>query len=211
MIFQHKLLLILLTLACWLYSSASYSSSTAQNNILILGDSISAAYGMDLKKGWAALLQERLMETDNHQYNVINASVSGNTSGDGLSRLPPLLEKYKPAIVIIELGGNDGLRGYPVRTLEKNLQRMIDLSLQANAKVILAGIEIPPNYGQRYTDLFRTSFQKVAEKNEVEFIPFILDKIALNPELMQDDGIHPTAEAQRILLENFWPSIKSLL
>lgn len=186
------------------------------HNILILGDSISAAYGMDPQLGWVSLLQERIT-TDNdindeqYSYKVINASVSGNTTGDGLSRLPKLLEVYQPSIVIIELGGNDGLRGYPVKLMAKNLQRMIDLSQANNAQVVLAGIEIPPNYGQRYTEAFRNTFQQVAANNTVRFIPFILQDIATDPALMQDDGIHPTAEAQTQLLDNIWNSLVFLL
>ena len=213
-----------MTLQRWLQALLIYSialcsvfwvaNATANNqvsqNILIVGDSISAAYGMDLNQGWAALLETRIKAVEKN-YRVINASISGNTSGDGLSRLPRLLEQYTPSIVIIELGGNDGLRGFPVKVLEKNLQRMIDMSQAAQAKVILAGIEIPPNYGQRYTDLFRETFKKLAKNNTVSFIPFILEDIALRPELMQDDGIHPTADAQTILLDNFWPTINELL
>lgn len=205
---KNKLLLILLiTFFC-----GHFASANTENNqtILVLGDSISAAYGMSLEQGWVALLSERLKERSS-AYTVVNASISGNTSGDGLGRLPLLLEEYSPAIVVIELGGNDGLRGYPVKVLTKNLQSMIDLSQQMQAKVLLAGIEIPPNYGQRYTDLFRAGFQEVAANNDVAFIPFILENIALNPALMQDDGIHPTAEAQPMLLDNIWPTLESLL
>ena len=178
---------------------------------MILGDSISAAYGMDIEEGWVALLAQRLSNKPDYNYQVINASISGNTSGDGLGRLPLLLKQYSPEIIVIELGGNDGLRGFPVKILQRNLQAMIDMSQAADAKVILAGIEIPPNYGQRYTDLFRKTFQTVADNNDVVFIPFILENIALRPELMQDDGIHPTKEAQSILLENIWPAIEGLM
>ena len=201
------LFIILITFFCSHFSSANTEDN---KTILVLGDSISAGYGMNLEQGWVALLNERLKERSS-AYTVVNASISGNTSGDGLGRLPLLLEKFSPTIVVIELGGNDGLRGYPVKVLTKNLQSMIDISQQAHAQVLLAGIEIPPNYGQRYTDLFRAGFQEVAANNDVAFIPFILENIALNPDLMQDDGIHPTAEAQPMLLDNIWPTLASML
>ena len=177
----------------------------------MLGDSISAAYGIDIKKGWVNLLQNKLKSEQYDHYHVVNASISGNTSGDGLSRLPKLLEQYTPSIVIIELGGNDGLRGYPIKLMRNNLQAMINLSQQQRAKVILAGIEIPPNYGARYTTLFRQAFQKVASANSVTYIPFILEGIALTPELMQDDGIHPAEQAQPYLLNNIWGYLLPLL
>jgi len=202
-------------LTCWcsIFFMATDMAQGAQpkKNILIMGDSISAAYGIDLEQGWVALLEQRLASTPQNDYKAINASISGNTSGDGLGRLPQLLKQYSPEIVIIALGGNDGLRGYPVKILQKNLQAMIDLSQKSDAKIILAGMEIPPNYGHRYTDLFRDTFKKLVENNDVAFIPFILENIALKPELMQDDGIHPKAEAQSILLENFWLTIEPLL
>ncbi len=190
---------------------AAESSQKDSYTIIILGDSISAGYGIDIQKGWVSLLQDKLKTEKYNHYTVVNASISGNTTGDGLSRLPKLLEQYSPSIVIVELGGNDGLRGYPVKLMEKNLQTMIDLSQQKNAKVVLAGIEIPPNYGARYTALFRKAFQKVAAANTVSYIPFILEGIALNPELMQQDGIHPTEQAQPKLLNNIWGTLLPLL
>ena len=188
-----------------------HASSNGEHRILIVGDSISAAYGIDISEGWVQLLQEKLDANTYSHYEVINASISGNTSGDGLSRLPKLLSLYSPEIVVIELGGNDGLRGYPTKLMAKNLQKMIDLSQQTNAKVILAGIEIPPNYGERYTQSFRKTFQQLAKDNTVSYIPFILENIATQPQLMQKDSIHPTAEAQPILLENMWGAIRELL
>ena len=179
--------------------------------ILIVGDSISAAYGIDLDAGWVSLLAQKL-EANHYAYEVINASVSGNTSADGLRRLPNLLKAYKPAIVVIELGGNDGLRGHPVTLMKKNLQAMIDLSKAKGAKVVLAGIEIPPNYGPRYTTLFRQAFRQLNQDNPtVQYDPFILEAIATRPALMQSDGIHPTASAQPQLLENIWDDLLPLL
>jgi acyl-CoA thioesterase I len=200
---------LLISCLCLLPFTVAHANS--EHRILVVGDSISAAYGIDVTAGWVHLLQEQLHSTSYAHYEVINASVSGNTSADGLSRLPQLLSLYSPEIVVIELGGNDGLRGYPTKLMAKNLQKMIDLSQQINAKVVLAGIEIPPNYGERYTVAFRKTFQQLAQNNTVSYIPFILENIATQPQLMQKDSIHPTAEAQPILLENMWGAISGLL
>ena len=206
-----------------LYSSSNSSSNYASNSmsnissnkvrpiILVLGDSISAAYGIELSQGWVALLEQKLAEKK-YSYQIVNASVSGNTSADGLKRLPNLLKQYNPNIVVIELGGNDGLRGYPVKLMKKNIQSMIDMSQKNNAKVLLAGIEIPPNYGQRYTTLFRDAFQDLATTNRnIQYEPFILEGVATKPALMQSDGIHPTARAQPQLLKNIWDNLLPLL
>lgn len=178
--------------------------------LLVLGDSISAGYGITPEQSWVTLLQHRL-SAKGFNYQVVNASVSGNTSGDGLGRLPALLASHQPALVIVELGGNDGLRGYPIKTLRHNLSQLISLSREAGAKVLLAGIEIPPNYGKRYSDQFRASFSEVASATNTPLVPFILEGIGTNPELMQRDGIHPTAEAQLKLLDNIWPTLQPLL
>lgn len=192
-------------------NSSLNSASNSKPIILVVGDSISAAYGIELSKGWVALLEQKLV-TKNHLYQVVNASVSGNTSADGLRRLPNLLKQYTPNIVVIELGGNDGLRGYPVKLMKNNLQSMIDMSQKNNAKVLLAGIEIPPNYGARYTALFRGAFQDLAANNSnIQYDPFILQAVATKPELMQSDGIHPTAQAQPQLLNNIWDNLLPLL
>ncbi len=194
----------------------SYQLVMAEDNtnkpvILVVGDSISAAYGININTGWVSLLAKKLA-SENYPYQVVNASVSGNTSADGLRRLPNLLKEYKPAIVVIELGGNDGLRGHPVKLMKKNLQAMIDLSQGSQAKVLLAGIEIPPNYGSRYTSLFRKAFQELNRDNpSVQYDPFILEAVATKPELMQSDGIHPTAVAQPQLLDNMWDDLLLLL
>ncbi len=189
----------------------SLSGNSQANTVLVLGDSISAGYGINPHKGWVALLEEKLSTQIKSEATVINASVSGNTSGDGLARLPKLIETHTPDIIIVELGGNDGLRGHPLKLMESNLNAIVSLSKEAGSQVILAGIEIPPNYGPRYTDEFKKVFNRVAEKNNISFIPFILEGIALVPELMQDDGIHPTEHAQPLLLENIWPSIATSL
>lgn len=204
---SRRVFSLTLTLIAVFFSTISYAKS-----VLILGDSISAGYGINPHAGWVALLEQKLSSvSDDNEVNVINASVSGNTSSDGLARLPKLIEAHTPDIIVVELGGNDGLRGHPLKVMESNLNSIIALGKNAGSEVILAGIEIPPNYGQRYTDEFKKVFVRVAEKNDVPFIPFILEGIALEPELMQDDGIHPTEDAQPLLLENIWPSLKEIL
>lgn len=178
-------------------------------SLLVVGDSISAGYGIELEQGWVNLLRQRLVKRGD--YSVHNASVSGDTTQIGVARLPTLLKENEPDIVIIELGGNDGLRGFPLKVMENNLRKMIETSQNYGAQVLLVGIQIPPNYGSRYTEQFFQTYFKLAEEYEVPLVPFILDKVALEPELMQNDGIHPTAEGQPILLDNVWPVLKPLL
>lgn len=187
---------------------ASFCAS-AQTTVLVIGDSISAGYNVELEDGWVNLLRQRLQEQGD--YRVINASISGNTSTMGVGRTPSLLKKHQPDIVIIELGGNDGLQGHPVKVMRNNLGTMVDLSQKADAKVLLVGIQIPPNYGKRYTDEFFATFPDIAEQYDVPLVPFILDKVATVDELMQNDGVHPTADAQPILLDNIWPYLEPLL
>ena len=182
----------------------------APKQLLVLGDSISAAYGMDLEQGWVALLQSHL-ESNQTDWTVINASISGDTTGGGLQRLPDLLQRHTPDIVIIELGGNDGLRGFPVKKLRDNLTALTLNSQASGATVLLLSMEIPPNFGSRYTTLFRESFAIVAGQTNASVAPFILANIALNSELMQADGIHPTAGAQPLLLANVLPYLTPLI
>lgn len=177
-----------------------------QITILVLGDSLSAGYGIKVTEGWVHLLQQELTKT-----NVINASVSGETTSGGLTRLPALLRQHKPTIVIIELGGNDGLRGQSLQIMQNNLQAMISASQTAGAKIVLAGMQIPTNYGPRYTKQFRDTFPLLAEKNNIAIIPFFLEGVALNRTLFQQDGIHPTAEAQPIILKNVLPVLMPFL
>lgn len=179
------------------------------DGVLVLGDSISAAYGIEETQGWVHLLRQRL-ETQCSGLPVNNASVSGDTSDGGLVRLPDLLERHQPDTVVIELGGNDGLRGLPPQRLGDNLARMIELSEAAGAEPVLLGMRIPPNYGQAYTRLFEQAFKKVAGETGVPFVPFLLDGV-VEAGQMQRDGIHPTAEAQPGLLKNAWPAIKPAL
>jgi acyl-CoA thioesterase-1 len=178
--------------------------------ILVLGDSISAAYGMDLQQGWVQLLTDRLAP-DETSWEVVNASISGETTAGGLSRLPRLLDQHRPSVVIIELGGNDGLRGYPIDQLRSNLEQLVSLSSAAGASSLLLPMEIPPNFGPRYTQMFRESFQQVAASTGAKLGGFMLEGVAIDASLMQADGIHPTAEAQPALLENVWSDLRPLL
>ncbi len=182
----------------------------SEQKILVLGDSISAAYGMSLDQGWVAQLAREL-QAQFDQLSVVNASISGETTAGGLRRLPALLEEHKPGIVIIELGANDGLRGYPLPTLRDNLTELVTLSQGSGARVILLPMEIPPNYGARYTSGFRESFREVAEETGSVLAPFLLDGVATKPELVQADGLHPTVEAQPLILANVLPTVSDVL
>lgn len=186
-------------------SLASANASTEQT-MVILGDSLSAAYGIDEEQGWVQLLRNRLSD-NNIKIRVINASISGETTGGGLNRLSKILREYQPKLLVIELGGNDGLRGYPIKHMKKNLQKMIKMAQDQQAKVILLGMKIPPNYGQRYSELFYNSYLSTADKMGVALVPFFLEGVATNPELMQTDGIHPTVEGQPRMLNNVWGTL----
>lgn len=175
-----------------------------------MGDSISAAYGIQRDAGWVTLLQERL-EQRAYGIRVVNASISGETTGGGLSRLPKALEVHAPDIVIIELGGNDALRGYPIDAIHANLERMIELTSASGALVMLMGMNIPPNYGPRYTQAFHNIYHELARSESVALVPFLLEGVALEPELMQRDLIHPTVDAQPKLLDNVWPVLTDVL
>ncbi|OLU29033.1 arylesterase [Pseudomonas sp. PA15(2017)] len=178
--------------------------------VLVVGDSISAAFGMDTQQGWVRLLDER-MRNEGFEHQVVNASISGDTSASGAARLPALLAEHQPQLVIVELGGNDGLRGLPPGQLQQNLASMIDASRGAGAKVLLLGMRIPPNYGERYTTAFAKVFDDVAAEKNVPLVPFLLEGVGGVTNLMQDDGVHPAVAAQPMLLENVWPTLKPLL
>jgi acyl-CoA thioesterase I len=178
--------------------------------ILVVGDSLSAAFGIPSELGWVNLLQRRLAERG-FPHRVVNASISGDTTSGGLSRLPAALERTRPALVIVELGANDGLRGQPLMEMTANLARMIELSRQAGAKVLLAEMRIPPNYGPLYTQKFQGAFGELATRYGIGLIPFLLDGVAGNPALILDDGLHPRAEAQPRILDNVWPALEPLL
>lgn len=187
----------------------SWSLLAQADNLLVLGDSISAGYGLDKpEQGWVALLKERLRPRG---LEVVNASISGDTTAGGLQRLDALLEREKPAWVLVELGGNDGLRGLTPAQMEANLTLIIDKSRAAGARVLLLGMRIPPNYGKRYAEMFQQVYGKVAEARKVALVPFLLDGVGGQVELMQQDGIHPNAGAQPLMLEQVWKTLEPLL
>ena len=198
-------------LVLFMLIAASVPAKAEAPVILVFGDSISAGYGLGrVEQGWVALLQTRLKEQE-YGYQVVNASVSGETTAGGLARLPRALTLHQPKIVILELGGNDGLRALPIAQMRANLVRMIDLSTAAGAKVLLLGMRMPPNYGPDYTQQFSSSYSEIARDKKVPLVPFLMNDIALSPNLMQADGIHPNELGQPQLLANVWPTLQPLL
>jgi acyl-CoA thioesterase-1 len=189
---------------------ALQNAVASSRTILVFGDSLSAAYGIRPEQGWVALLTQRL-QTQEYGYQIVNASVSGETSSGGLERLPRALQLHQPQIVVLELGGNDGLRGLPVSDLRENLGQMVRLSQAAGARVLLVGIRVPPNYGARYTEEFASVFPQLASEYHLPLVPFLLDKVALDPSRMQQDGTHPNAAGEPQVLETLWPYLKPLL
>ncbi len=185
---------------------AAVPAAASTPTVLVLGDSLSVGYGLPAEESWVRLLQEKL-ENQGYEYRVVNASISGDTTQGGLTRLPRALEKYRPELVIIELGGNDGLRGIPLETIRTNIDSMIRRSLDAGAQVLLVGMRIPPNYGPNYSEKFHSIYRELASQHEVLLLPFFLDGVALNAELMQADGIHPNGEAQPVLMESVWHAL----
>lgn len=184
--------------------------ATAAPTVLVIGDSLSAGYGIDVDQSWTALLQSRLQD-QGYEYQVINASISGDTTEGGASRIVPTLEEFNPELVVLELGGNDGLRGFPPQLMKDNLQSIVEASRNAGASVVLLGIRIPTNYGSRYTEAFEGVYRELASELDVPWIEFFMEGVALNDELMQDDGIHPNEQAQPTLLDNAWPIISRAL
>ena len=189
---------------------ALQNAVASPSTILVFGDSLSAAFGMRAEQGWVALLTQRLQKQE-YGYAVVNASVSGETSAGGLERLPRALELHQPGLVILELGANDGLRGLPVNATRDNLAAMVRLARSARARVLLLGIRIPPNYGPRYTEEFARIFPELANQYHLPLVPFLLEKVALNPALMQADGMHPNPAGESPILETVWPYLKPLL
>ncbi len=186
------------------------AKQTSQQTIVVFGDSLSAAYGIPQHEGWVALLQQRLNQ-QNHDYQVVNASISGETTSGGLSRFGNMLKLQKPNIVLIELGGNDGLRGLSEVETHNNLEAMIQQSKKSKTKVLLIGMKIPPNYGLKYSQQFSENYQTLAKKHGAALVPFLLEGVASNPDLIQADGLHPTAAAQAKILENVWPILTKML
>ncbi len=193
---------ILLCVAC--------PANADNRKLLIIGDSLSAGYGLADNESWTTLLQNRL-SANGYIYQVVNASISGDTTGGGLRRLPRALQIHAPEIVLIELGGNDGLRGTPIAIIRKNLATMIKLGQQAGAQVILAGMIMPPNYGQTYTDGFADIYSELAKEYDAPLIKFFMKNVAINPGLMQADQIHPNAAGQPYLLNNVWATLEHIL
>jgi acyl-CoA thioesterase-1 len=179
-------------------------------SILVVGDSLSAGYGIELRDAWVTLLQQRLTK-QGYLHAVVNASISGDTTAGGRTRLPAALKRHRPQIVILELGGNDGLRGLSLRETRANLDTMIKAAQSAGAQVLLVGIHLPPNYGPDYTGKFHAIYRDLAHTYSLAFVPFLLEGVALTPGLMQPDGIHPRAAAQPRLLDNVWPYLEPLL
>jgi acyl-CoA thioesterase I len=188
----------------------SLSALASQNTLLVVGDSLSAAYGVPSDTAWVQLLRDRLDE-QGLNWTVVNASISGETTDGGLRRLPELLQKNQPDVVIIELGGNDGLRGFPPNVIESNLADMIEQVRDVGAIPVLVGMQIPPNYGQRYTRLFADIFPNLSDRYDTPLVPFFLEGIYNEDGLMQEDGIHPTEAAQPVLLDNLWPQLEPLI
>jgi len=186
------------------------SQAASAPTVLVFGDSLSAGYGIDVDQSWPALLQTRL-ESQGYEHRVINASISGETTEGGVTRIANTLDNFSPDLVILELGGNDGLRGFPPERMKSNLRAIIETAKDDGAAVVMLGIRIPTNYGPRYTGAFENVYRELADQLGVLWIEFFMEGIALNEELMQDDGIHPNAEAQSMLLDNAWPIIRQAL
>ncbi|WP_276329104.1 arylesterase [Herbaspirillum robiniae] len=203
----RRLMRLLAGIALMLAAMSAYS---APKTLLVLGDSLSAEYGLERGAGWSKLMEQRLQKNKVDAV-VVNASISGDTTIGGRNRLPALLEKNKPDIVLIELGSNDALRGLQLKATQDNLQAMIDLARQNKAKVLLVGMQIPPNYGPDYTRRFSDMFQSLAKQNKTPLVPFFMDGIAADLDLFQSDRIHPNERAQPMLLDNVWPHLKPLV
>jgi acyl-CoA thioesterase-1 len=201
---MRKLLTILILV------SATAVQATTSPTILIFGDSLSAGYGIDVDQSWGALLQQRLAE-QGYEHRVVNASISGETTEGGVTQIDNAIEEFSPELIILELGGNDGLRGFPPARIKGNLAAIAQRARESGAEVVLLGIRIPTNYGPRYTQAFEAVYSDVAEELDIRWIEFFMEGVALNDDLLQEDRIHPNAAAQPILLDNAWPVIRDTL
>lgn len=201
------LIIVISLLSLLITTHKAIAADEHEIKILVMGDSLSAAYGIPKELGWVNLLREKL----HNKATIVNASISGETTGGGLAALPKHLQNYSPNIVILALGANDGLRGFPTQTMKSNLEQMILLAQESGAEVLLVGIHILPNYGRRYTEAFYQVYEELVSEYQLSFVPFLLEGVALEPELMQDDQLHPTAEAQPILLSNVFPLLENKL
>lgn len=186
------------------------AQGVSAKNLLVLGDSLSAAYNMPTEQGWVALMATKLSQS-HPDIKVINASISGETTNGGLTRLPELIGRHQPEYIVLELAANDGLRGMPLKLIKKNLTDLIEISRDSGAKILLVGVRLPPNYGPRYTKRFFAAFSELSDEHKTFRVPFLMDKVALNPELMQADRLHPNAQAQPIILDNVWPQLTVML
>ena len=205
-------LFLCLLLAFPSFAANAAAPTTSSRPILVLGDSLSAAYHIAPESGWVALLARRLRQQNpQNPRPVVNASISGETSAGGLARLPKLLAENKPSLVVVELGANDGLRGLAVEEIRGNLERILKACRDADAKILLLGIELPVNYGPQYRDGLRAMYRDVAHEFNAPLVPFLLEGIASDPKLMQDDGLHPMAAAEPKVLDNVWLSIASMM
>lgn len=199
-----------LTVVALLTLVATASAYSAPKNVLVVGDSLSAEYGIARGAGWVALLEQKL-KAEKIDAKVVNASISGETTSGGRARLPALIKQHRPDIVVIELGANDGLRGLPVPSAEANLRAMIAMAQENKARVLLVGMRMPPNYGRAYTERFFTMFETVARSTKSALVPFMLEGVADKPALFQQDRLHPTAEAHPVILDNIWPQFSALI
>jgi acyl-CoA thioesterase I len=200
---------VIVILMAWLIALPAVGAA-AMPVVLVFGDSLSAGYGIRVEQGWVSLLAQKI-EHEGYGFHVVNASVSGETSAGGLARLPRALSVQQPRIVLLELGANDGLRGLPIQQTQDNLGKMIALLQQQHLPVLLLGLKLPPNYGERYTSGFVSMYQSLRDQYHVPLLPFLLENVALKPDLMQADGLHPNEQGQPLLLDNVWPTLAPLL
>jgi len=198
----------ILTTTLLLGFAGQFLFSSEEKKLLILGDSISAGYGMDSDLQWSKILQEKIK---NSGWQIVNASISGDTTGGGLSRVEVLVKKHKPSILLIELGGNDALRGYPTETIKSNLRKIASIGNNQGAEILLMQIKIPPNYGRRYVNAFESLYKDLAKETGITYLPFMLDEIALNKDLMLPDGIHPNADAQPLIADILYRDLKGFI
>jgi acyl-CoA thioesterase-1 len=205
-----RLLLAVLCCVTLISNSTAFAADKTLNGILVLGDSLSGAYGINTDEGWVALLQQQI-RSEGYDYRVINASVSGDTTRTGLSRIESALRNHQPEIVIIALGGNDGLRGLAFSEIENSLANIIERCRQHKAQILLVGVRLPPNYGPAYNQQFAALYKGLAKRYEIPLVPKMLDLVAENRDLIQEDGIHPKAEAQQQIMKNVWPGLEPLL
>jgi acyl-CoA thioesterase I len=193
-----------------LMAASAANAYSAPKTVLVLGDSLSAEYGLARGAGWVALLEQKL-KAEKIDARIVNASISGETTSGGLTRLPALLEQHHPSVVVIELGANDGLRGLPVASAETNLRTMVDMAKKDHARVLLVGMRMPPNYGRAYTEKFFGMYKDISQQTKSPLVPFMLEGVADKPALFQDDHMHPLAAAHPTILANIWPKFSALI